>query len=54
MRRTGSLPERKQGKGGTHYSVLDEEDVQKAVKSFFTSAGTGEVSIFCDCKLALT
>ncbi|KIO33208.1 hypothetical protein M407DRAFT_18061 [Tulasnella calospora MUT 4182] len=44
IRMTGSLPERKQGKGGTHYSLLDEGVVQKAVKSFFTSTKIGEIN----------
>lgn len=45
IRETGSLPERSQGKGGAHASLLDAPDVQTAVKAFFESISTGDVRI---------
>lgn len=54
VRRTGALPERRQGKGGAHHSLLDEVDVQMAVESFFSSAKIGEVSLARYHNLELT
>lgn len=44
VRRTGSLPERKQGKGGRHFSLFDCAEVRTAVETFFTETTAGDVS----------
>lgn len=43
VRDTGLLPERRQGKGARHHSLLDFEDVARAVDAFFGSTALGEV-----------
>lgn len=46
VRDCGKLPERQQGKGATHVSLLDNPLVPKAIQKFIGGLAVGKVSAF--------